>query len=83
MRAGLLAREGKDDSFPLRCHRSKKSSDEELTKDPIPIAVTWRPTIAKSGQESSHSGAVAQAKHAIDRLLAVKKQRLDPPPGPD
>ena len=35
------------------------------------------------GQEETRSAAVAAAEKAIDRALASKKERLDPPGGTD
>jgi hypothetical protein len=37
--------------------------------------VTWGPTITRTGQESSKETAIAEAEHAIDRLLVVEKHR--------
>jgi hypothetical protein len=46
---------------------------------------TWKwtvardPTVNKSGQARSKSEAADKAEHAIDLMLAVKRQRLIPP----
>jgi hypothetical protein len=46
----------------------------------------WSASVAGvviTGQEPSKSAAVVQAEKAIDRALAPKKVRLDPPGRPD
>ena len=54
-------------------YRGIEYSFDEGSRSVWKWTVTWRPTITRTGQESSKETAIAEAEHAIDQLLVVEK----------